>query len=819
MTTEAYRETRSNGKPNLPPALAPLIALDNWVVWRYEPKGKNGKLTKVPYQVRSPKKPAASNKPATWASYAEAVAIAVAVANRFDGVGFMLPGSGIAAFDLDDCRDPTSGIIHPWAQGLIERAASYVEITPSGKGLRIIGLGTGEEVHKKIPVSDGVSCEVYRNATRYITMTGHQLGDTAALANIDATIDAVVAELNVTKPKINGSFKSTTTIEIDDVEVADEDVPEDELVDLIKNGCGDNYEGDRSRAVWRVIHGMLRRGNPPEVVLKIILDKENKISEHIYDKPNPEDYARKQVENARAKAPWTIIARASNYAAAVDETQEAIVAKGRPVFSRANMLVEPIWGEYPASKGRKTKITHFRPLNVSNLSYLITKHVARYLKYNFKTKKTEPIPPPKEMLEQLLTVSHGWAWSNRASGIINCPTLRPDGSILARPGYDKATQLWASWDSDLVLPPILETEDAAREALKLYSDLLVGFPFIAELDKSVAIAGILTTVLRGAFDLAPMFLVLAAMAGTGKSHLVDTISNIATGRYCPVITTGRREEEFDKRLGSMLLEGLSLFSIDNLSHDLQGDQLNQMLTQRIVKIRILQKSKMPETEWRGTLFATGNNVRLVGELIRRGLICNLDAKDERPEMRPFDFDPIDLVLGDRGKYIAAALTIARAYRERCGNVSCSPIASYGEWSATVREPLIWLGLDDPIDSQEQGRKEDPKRNAAREFIANWIEHLGTTEDYKVAEIIAKAREKKSRQEWIAGEPNWEYVRPEFFNALVERAGIKNDLDPTRLGHWLKELCNQVHSVGDHRFRIIRSAGGTHGVWWKLEKMG
>jgi len=465
------------------------------------------------------------------------------------------------------------------------------------------------------------------------------------------------------------------------------------------------------------------------------------------------------------------------------------------------MLVEPIWGEYPASKGRKTKITHFRPLNASNLSYLLTKHVARYIKIKLVDNKPVPMPiqPPREVLEQLLTVLHGWAWSNQVSGIINCPTLRSDGSILAHQGYDKATQLWGSWDDNLVLPPILETEDAARKALKLYTDLLVGFPFVSELDKSVAIAGILTTVLRGGFDLAPMFLVLATTAGTGKSFMVDIISNIATGRDCPVITTGKREEEFEKRLGALLLEGVSLFSIDNITHDLQGEQLNQMLTQRIVKIRILQKSKMPETEWRGTLFATGNNIRLSGDVTRRGLVCNIDAMDERPELRAFDFNPIEYVLADRGKYVAAALTIARAYRERCGNASCSPIASYEEWSAIVREPLIWLGMDDPVKSQDQAHKDDPKRSAARELIAQWSEHFGTTKDYKAAEIIAKAVEKVPN--WNSDEPD-PYVRGELYNLLVERVGGRNGLDPMKLGYWLRELCNQVHSVDDVRYRII-----------------
>src|SRR5262249_17760185 len=152
-----------------------------------------------------------------------------------------------------------------------------------------------------------------------------------------------------------------------------------------------------------------------------------------------------------------------------------------------------------------------------------------------------------------------------------------------------------------------------------------------------------------------------------------------------------------------------------------------------------------------TLFATGNNIRLSGDVTRRGLVCNIDAMDERPELRAFDFNPIEYVLADRGKYVAAALTIARAYRERCGNASCSPIASYEEWSAMVREPLIWLGMDDPVKSQDQAHKDDPKRSAARELIAQWSEHFGTTKDYKAAEIIAKAVEKV---------PNWNSDEPD-----------------------------------------------------------
>ena len=63
--------------------------------------------------------------------------------------------------------------------------------------------------------------------------------------------------------------------------------------------------------------------------------------------------------------------------------------------------------------------------------------------------------------------------------------------------------------------------------------LLEGFPFKCSVDKSVALSALITPVVRGAMMTAPMHVMRAHTAGTGKSHLVDTASVIATGDACP----------------------------------------------------------------------------------------------------------------------------------------------------------------------------------------------------------------------------------------------------------------------------------------------
>ena len=80
-----------------------------------------------------------------------------------------------------------------------------------------------------------------------------------------------------------------------------------DLDDVIKNGEQGLFGNDRSRALWWVINEMLRRGKTDDEIVAVLLDKGNKISEHVYDqKQTPEVYARRQVRQARGEASWTL---------------------------------------------------------------------------------------------------------------------------------------------------------------------------------------------------------------------------------------------------------------------------------------------------------------------------------------------------------------------------------------------------------------------------------------------------------------------------------------------------------------------------------
>jgi hypothetical protein len=186
---------------NLPEALAPLIAMPNWVGWRYEWKAKkdgSGDYTKPPVQANNPSQYARNNDPATWSNHDDAVK--AHEAGQCDGIGFNVLNSKFTVLDIDDCREKVTGRIANEAMAIVHRAATYCEISPSGEGLRVISLGDGAYLHRKLKLPNSkISLEVYRACQRYFTVTGNPLKEGSfpgGLGNIDKLANELVSELS-----------------------------------------------------------------------------------------------------------------------------------------------------------------------------------------------------------------------------------------------------------------------------------------------------------------------------------------------------------------------------------------------------------------------------------------------------------------------------------------------------------------------------------------------------------------------------------------------------------------------------------------------
>jgi putative DNA primase/helicase len=311
----------------------------------------------------------------------------------------------------------------------------------------------------------------------------------------------------------------------------------------------------------------------------------------------------------------------------------------------------------------------------------------------------------------------------------------------------------------------------------------------------------LTAISRLAISFAPMHAFDAPSAGTGKSKLADCSSLVAIGHEAPVIAQGKIEEEMEKRLGAALIAGDRIISIDNCERPLGGELLCQALTQRILKPRLLGQSRNVAVPNAALYFATGNNLRLTGDMQRRAIVGRLDAEVERPENRKFTTeDPVDTLKRERPKYVAACLTILRAYIVAGAPKQSHPLGGFEEWSRLIRDALIWLGEPDPLGTMNRTREQDPRREALAAVLEQWS---GVLQHKRVSakEVIDIATG------FQAGSVDYKrhYLYPEFREVLLNVAGDAGHVNSRRLGNWLSD--NQGKIVNGSRLIVDGRSGG------------
>lgn len=340
-------------------------------------------------------------------------------------------------------------------------------------------------------------------------------------------------------------------------------------------------------------------------------------------------------------------------------------------------------------------------------------------KFDGRGNKTTVTKLPRDVSDQITGVAN-WPEVPMCTGVINTPTLRPNGTLIHRPGYDADTGYYLDPDRSLILPDIPEkpTREQAVAAVKKVVSLFRETPFVDRLDQSVALCAALTVVCRPAFDRCPMFLVNANAPGTGKSYLVDTLTTLAQGKTAPVISSAASNEEMEKRLDGLLLDGVPCFSIDNILKPLLNgpEKLCMIFTAKSLRVRKLGVSDSFECEPRVTVFATGNGVNFGSDMTRRGLTIRLSTPLERPEEREYHSSPLAEVVSNRGEYVAALLTIARAYQAAEDRTTPPHLVSFEEWSKVCLAPLVWLGLPNPLMCLETARIKDDYENQRREFV-------------------------------------------------------------------------------------------------------
>jgi hypothetical protein len=494
---------------------------------------------------------------------------------------------------------------------------------------------------------------------------------------------------------------------------------------------------------------------------------------------------------------------------------EMLAASGVPIYQRAGRLMRPADQDLIDANERAVKVTVLVDLNPIYLKMLLADYFTwERMTHNKDANGNVTIAPRKvspgwDVPRLIMAMQGDWPFPT-VTGILSAPTLRKDGSLLDQPGLDEQTGLLLTNLPGMPEVKLQPTLEEAKAALGLLLELLEEFPFLDRPSRAVALSLILSMIVRGALGQVPLHMFSAPATGSGKSFLTDIPSMIATGQTAPVIAAATKLEEQEKRLGAAMRSGRPLIALDNVNGVLNSNLLCQGISQRSVIYRPLGEGADITLTCRSVFAANGNNIAISGDLDRRTLFARLDAKMERPSQRKFRQNPLEMIARDRGKYIAAALTISLGYLAAGCPRRASTIANgFEEWMHFVRDPLVWLGEADVVGTMEIARSEDPKLQEKAAVFVAMAEMFGIGQEYaKASAQIIEATVDRLDCEMDKG---LDLKKGALRAALmaIAPAGARG-ISSQKLGTWLREAKKNI--VGDLQLCSEANRTGS-GRWW------
>ncbi len=317
-----------------------------------------------------------------------------------------------------------------------------------------------------------------------------------------------------------------------------------------------------------------------------------------------------------------------------------------------------------------------------------------------------------------------WPMLKNLTALVDYPVLRPDGTIWATRGHDEVTGVFYNHSGEIKIPENPTRADALAAWARLKM-VVSDFPFqTPDIHLAAWLAALLTPMTRFAFNgCVPIFLIDGNIAGAGKGLLADTISLILTGR--PFATMGYTDDnvEMSKRITAIAVEGEQLVMFDNINQGFGGSAIDRALTSLEWSERILGTSRNVKCPLQIGWYGTGNNVELVGDILRRLCQIRLESPVAKPEERK-DFTIKDLrawIMFNRDSLLADAATILAAYY--ADGAPQADLKSWGRfeaWSGIVRQAVVWLGLSDPMDTRDHIMTDtDVGKTAIVTIIENW----------------------------------------------------------------------------------------------------
>ncbi|RDI20323.1 hypothetical protein [Lentzea flaviverrucosa] len=378
------------------------------------------------------------------------------------------------------------------------------------------------------------------------------------------------------------------------------------------------------------------------------------------------------------------------------------------------------------------------PITSPSLAWLLAHHAFVFRrKKNKDTEQWEEVEasPTKAALSAVLS-SRYWPDVRPLVGVVTSPVLRPDGTLLQTAGYDTGTGLYYAPTVAMPAIPAQPSQEQVSEALEFVtSTLLRNFPFVADADKANHIGLMIAPILRPYLGcLTPFGLISATTQSSGKTLLAEIPGYIYGLKH--LVWRNNDENELQKSITSALHSTAAVMLWDNLAEgtEVSSAVLAKLLTGPKWDDRNLGSNSAGFEAVNDRLWlATGNNIRLGGDMATRTALVRLDPNDPHPDQRDqtgFGIPHLDQWLkkpANRVTVLRHLLILVMDWINAGAPRSGHTMRQFSTWAGAAGGFLAHHGVDGFLDNVAEMREADDENTEWTAFLARWHELHGKAE--------------------------------------------------------------------------------------------
>lgn len=327
----------------------------------------------------------------------------------------------------------------------------------------------------------------------------------------------------------------------------------------------------------------------------------------------------------------------------------------------------------------------------------------------------------------------------------------------------------------LTLPgPKIDESWTIGQAQDWYEETFGCFPFAKDRDRAVHVAAMLAVYCRmmlSRMALRPGVLYLANKPGSGKSVLAKA----ALYTTFPMVASAKMKEgeQLDKELEAFSRNGVPYVFLDNLYGNLASASLDQILTSVFSMGRSMGGHDVFISENTFQIFATGNNLTMNDDAVRRFLVCDLFEEGE-PGDRKFSARLDDSSMSSdewRSKSLSALWAMVREWAGKGMPQGQKSLPTYEEFSGLIGGIAWAAGFEDPFEPPEAAAVISPEKveffSLLRAIVRDLAEERGGVKsyDYTLEELARIARREELYVNRIG-------TAEEGKQAAIKRHGVK-----------------------------------------------